>query len=85
MAAMLTGGYSQRPGGDGHAERDDDRDDGVHGARGGMRSRRAHRPCPIPVETGSPIEIPEASTPSIDPEAETGFTAGTASVSIRGP
>jgi hypothetical protein len=39
---------------------------------------------PDPAETGSPVEIPGSTTPSIDPEAETGFTAGTAAVSISG-
>jgi hypothetical protein len=39
---------------------------------------------PDPAETGPPVEIPGSTTPSIDPEAETGFTAGTAAVSISG-
>lgn len=46
--------------------------------------RNEPRALPDPIETGTPVEIPEETTPSIDPEAETGFTAGTASVSITG-
>ncbi len=39
---------------------------------------------PAPIETGSPIELPDSVTPSVDPEAETGFAAGTAAVTITG-
>jgi hypothetical protein len=41
-------------------------------------------PLPDPVETGTPVEIAETATPTVDPEAETGFTIGTAAVTITG-
>ena len=41
-------------------------------------------PLPDPVETGTPVEIPVSTTPTVDPEAETGFAAGTATVTLTG-
>ena len=41
-------------------------------------------PLPDPVETGTPVEIPVSATPTVDPEAETGFAAGTAAVTLTG-
>ena len=41
-------------------------------------------PLPDPIETGTPVEIPVSTTPTVDPEAETGFAAGTATVTLTG-
>lgn len=39
---------------------------------------------PDPASTGAPIEIPDSPTTSIDPDAETGFTTGSAAVTVTG-
>ncbi len=39
---------------------------------------------PDPVSPGTPVEIVEAPTETVDPDAETGFTRGTAAVTITG-
>jgi hypothetical protein len=39
---------------------------------------------PDPTVTGTPVDLPASSTPSVDPEAETGFATGTASVTVTG-
>jgi hypothetical protein len=39
---------------------------------------------PDPLETGTPVEVPASTTPTVDPEAETGFAAGTASITLTG-
>jgi hypothetical protein len=39
---------------------------------------------PNPTATGAPIEIPDSPTATVDPEAESGFTIGTAAVSVTG-
>jgi hypothetical protein len=39
---------------------------------------------PDPIETGTPVEIPASPTPTVDPEAETGFATGTAAVTLTG-
>ena len=46
--------------------------------------RNEPAPLPDPIETGTPIEISPTPTASIDPEAESGFTVGTATVSVSG-
>ena len=39
---------------------------------------------PDPIATGTPVELPTSATPTVDPEAETGFATGTASVTVTG-
>jgi hypothetical protein len=39
---------------------------------------------PDPAETGTPVAIAESPTPTVDAEAETGFTLGAASVTVTG-
>ena len=39
---------------------------------------------PDPVATGTPVEVPASATPTVDPEAETGFATGSASVTVTG-
>jgi hypothetical protein len=39
---------------------------------------------PDPLETGTPIEIVDSPTATVEPEAETGLTSGSAAVSITG-
>ena len=47
-------------------------------------NREEPDPLPDPIETGAPVEIPASPTTPVDPEAETGFTAGTATVTVTG-
>jgi hypothetical protein len=44
----------------------------------------APAPLPDPIDTGTPVEIPASPTPTVDPEAETGFATGTAAVTLTG-
>jgi hypothetical protein len=46
--------------------------------------REEPAPLPDPIETGTPIEISPTPAPTVDPEAETGFTTGAATVTITG-
>jgi hypothetical protein len=39
---------------------------------------------PDPIATGTPVEVPESTAPTVDPDAETGFTTGTAAVTVTG-
>lgn len=39
---------------------------------------------PDPARTGAPVEITESPAPTVDPEAESGFTIGTAEVTVTG-
>ena len=39
---------------------------------------------PEPVQAGVPVEIGDSPTPTVDPEAETGFTIGAADVTVTG-
>lgn len=39
---------------------------------------------PDPAATGIPVEVPASATPTVDPEAATGFATGTASVTVTG-
>ena len=41
-------------------------------------------PLPDPTETGTPIEIADQPTATVDPEAASGFTIGSAAVTITG-
>jgi hypothetical protein len=41
-------------------------------------------PLPDPVETGTPVEVVETPTPTVDPEAASGFTVGSATVTVTG-
>ena len=41
-------------------------------------------PLPDPIETGTPVEVPQSTTPTVEPDAETGFAAGTAAVTLTG-
>lgn len=41
-------------------------------------------PAPTTIPIGSPIEIPASATPTVDPEATSGLTLGSASVTLTG-
>jgi hypothetical protein len=47
-------------------------------------SRDEPAPLPDPVETGTPVEIADEPTPTVDPEADSGFAVGSAAVTISG-